>query len=152
MWADLKTVMSRASEEFTRIIREESIPEDSFRISFSLFGIEGTLGQDSFNMLVSKSPALSKMSFSFHKDSVEIKLPEMDTVIKGKFEIASKNVIRFIPEGGSFYGISLEPNTIEELFEKGSLSMDFSQLLGEYTLNSVEVNEGNMKFIIKALF
>jgi hypothetical protein len=152
VWNQLKLYFSNTSDEFLNIIKTGNIPADAVKTTFTFHGIEGLIDEKTFNDIVSKNPNLSDMVFRFHSNGVEISIPDKELVLTGTFDIRDGNIIRFVADGGSIYGIALEPETISELFKDGSMALDLKPLVGKSTLDSVEVSEGYLKFVINPIF
>lgn len=151
-WNKLKLLLYQSSDEFSRIIKDSDLPLDAVNMTFSFKGIEGVVDEKTFNRVISGNPHFSDISFSFHPGKAQISVPKMNLVLTGTFDILGGSTLRFMPEDGSFYGISLEPETIKELFKGGYLELDFKPLIGENKLTSVEIMEGSLKFMIKPVF
>jgi len=89
-----------------------------------------------------------KVEFKFYASHVEISLPEYDLILVGHFVIEEKHTIKFQVEDGSFYGIPLDPGAIEDLFLKGDLKFNLKLPLANYTLNSIQTEDGSLELTI----
>ena len=152
VWSDLKLLFSDASGEFSRIIKDGGLPADAIKINFTLQGIEASIDEKTFNGIIAGNPRLFEMAFSFHLGRVEISVPKMNLVLTGTFDILDGNTLKFTAKGGSFYGMPLDSATIEELFKGGNLVLNLDPFINSSTLDSVEIAEGSLKFIIKPVF
>lgn len=152
VWSELKLLFSVASGEFLNIIKDGSLPPNAVNIAFTSRGIEGLIAEKTFNDIIAGNPLLFEMSFSFYPGRVEIRVPKKNLALTGTFEILEGNTIKFVAEKGSFYGMSLEPDTIGELFKDGLLVLNLKPLIGSSILNYVEITEGHLKLIIKPVF
>lgn len=148
-WDSLKKSFSQIADEFYNTVRNGSLPMDAVKISFSFSGIEAAIDEKAFNGILAGNPRLSGMAVTFHKGAVEIRVPDKNLVLTGTFKILEGNILQFAAQGGSFYGISLEPATVNELFKEGSLKLDLNSLVGKYKLDSVEISEGSLIFNVK---
>jgi len=146
-WRDLKPFFSKTSEEFSRIIEDGKLPLDAVKVSLTLNGIEGIIDEKAFNDIGAGLPGLSKMSFRFYPDRADISLPEKNLMLSGTFRILDGNILQFVAQGGSFYGVSLDTEAIDELFKEGYLAVDLKPLIGDNILKSAQIGEGNLKFL-----
>lgn len=149
---ELKPVLSNAVKEFYSIIEEGSMPKDAIKVSFSLLGIKGSINDKAFNDITSKLPNLSEMSFAFHADKVDISMPERNLVFSGNFVIVDGHILKFQAEQGSFYGMPLEKEYIQQLFSDGEMALDLQAVLGKNTLQSIKNYEGYIELSINPSF
>lgn len=143
-WNELKSVFSDTAKEFSKIIQDGNLPTDAMKLSFSVFGIKGSIDEKTFNDIVSKQTNLEKMIFDFQPDKIEIALSEKSLVISGIFIVLDGHTLKFQAQEGSFYGMPLEPESIEELFRENQLVLDLQPLLSSNTLQSVEIQENRL--------
>ncbi|MDA8227918.1 MAG: hypothetical protein M0T74_09545 [Desulfitobacterium hafniense] len=148
-WDDLKPFFSNTASEFSRMIEEGSLPQDAFQLSFGILGIKGTIGDKKLNEIIASNPQLPEMEFSFHKEKVQLSIPEKNLVLKGNFDIQEGHTLRFQVTEGSFYGMALQSEAIEELFRKGDMMINFKSLLGSFTLRSVELKDGYLELSVR---
>lgn len=146
-WENLKLLFSNAGSEFARILKEGSIPYDAVKIDFTHEGIEGTIDEETFNKIISSSPVLSNMKFSFHAGEVKITVPESDLVLNGTFLLAEDGKLKFEAHDGSFCGMLLDKNTVKELFRDKDIVIDIKSLLNS-NLDKFEILDGALKFTI----
>lgn len=149
MWEELKRLFPETAKEFSNIIEEGNLPVDALKISFSFFSIKGSIDEKTFNDIVAGHPKLPEMVFDFSPDRMEMKVPEKNLVLSGKFDILEEHILKFEVKEGNFYGMPLEPEAIEDLFREGDLVLDLKPLLGRNILHSVEIQDGNLELIIK---
>jgi hypothetical protein len=74
-------------------------------------------------------------------------------VLDGHFDLEGDSALLFIPNAGTFYGMTLEKESINELFRNGPLLIDFEQVAGEMVtidikLKDIEVVDGYIRFTI----
>lgn len=149
MWGELKPIFRQAASEFSDIIEEGNLPQDALKVTFSFFNAEGTIDEIVFNEVISEQSDLPKMIFDFQPGKIEISLPEQKLVLTGSFAALEGHILKFQAEEGSFYGMPLEPGSIEELFKEGDLSVDIKPLLGRNTLQAVKSQEGYIELYVK---
>lgn len=149
MVTDLKALLSKSAKELAKIIADGSLPRDTIKITFSIFNIKGTIDEKTFNEIISKQPNLSKLVFAFNEDEIEISIPEKNLVLTGDFVIQEENKLSFRAEKGSFYGMPLEPEYIEELLGEGELVLDLKPLLGKNILQAIRLKDGTIELNIK---
>ena len=152
VWDELKPLFSETIKEFSRIIEEGNLPSNALKITFTLHGIKGSIDEEAFNDIIKGHPRLPEMVFSFYTDKIEMRLPEKNLVLAGTFIILEEHILKFDVEEGSFYGMPLETETIEELFHGGYLELNLKPLVGNNTLHSIEVLEGNLELQIIPVF
>lgn len=147
--SELKPVLSNAVKEFYSIIQNGNTSKDAFKITFSLFSIKGSIDEKAFNDIISKQPNLSEMKFAFHQDKVEISMPDRNLVLTGNFVIVDGHTLKFHADGGSFYGMPLELEFIEDLFNGVEMALDLKPILGNNTLQSITNHEGYIELSVK---
>jgi peptidoglycan hydrolase CwlO-like protein len=149
MLDELKPLLSQAAKEFSNIIADGGISADALKISISLFRIKGTIEEKAFNDIISKRTSLEALEFAFHTDQVVITIPEKQLQLSGKFVIQEGNILSFQPEEGSFYGMPLEVEYIEELMNESNLALDLKPLLGKNILQSIKLQEGYIELFVQ---
>lgn len=142
IWNELQQTFSKAASEFSRIIEEEDLPMDAIKISFGFFSVKGTMEEKTFNDIVKKHSQLPNMIFSFSPNKMKVELPERNLSLEGTLFILGGNTLKFQVEEGSFYGMPLEPWAIDELFKEGNLVINLKPLLGDNTLDSINIKDG----------
>jgi len=152
-WDELKPMFPQISKEFVRILEKGDLPEDAMTISFSLLGIKGTIEDKTINSLIAENSTLPGVILTFRQGVIDMEIPERKLLLTGSFVIQDKKALVFKAEKGSFYGIPLEGEILEDLFREGNLVLDLSPLLGSSTLNSVKVLDGKLELtIVPVLF
>lgn len=149
VWNELIPIFKEAAREFSRIIEEGNLPEDSLRVTFSLFSAKGVIGEEVFNEVISEQADLPQIVLKFHTDKVEMKLPEQNLVLKGNFIVKEGNILEFIPNEGNFFGMPLAPGSIKELLSGKGISLNITSLIGTNTLQTVKLYEGYMELTVK---
>lgn len=153
MWGNLKDLFSQIVDEFSRIIREGHFTMDDLKIEFSFLSVKGALHEDTFNHILNDNSTLTDMFFAFNDDGVTVEVPEYNLVLEGGFAIEDSYSLLFLPERGSFYEMELEIESIEELFSRRPLLIDFESIIGDMVtidieLKDVYTEDGYLKFTI----
>lgn len=148
-WDELKSVFSDTVEEFSHIIRESSLPADALKISFSVNGVKGSIDEKTFNDIISQQNNLERMEIDFQPDKIKIELTDKNLILIGRFVAQEGHILRFQAEEGVFFGMPLELESLEELFRENQLALDLGTLLGDNTLESVNIREDNLELMIK---
>ncbi|MGE5632220.1 MAG: coiled-coil domain-containing protein [Caulobacteraceae bacterium] len=148
MWDELKPLFSNTAREFSSIIEKGEFPPDALKITFSFFRVKGSIEEKVFNDIISKQANLPRLTFTFQPDKITIELPDKNLILSGDFVIIEGNILKFQAKEGSFYGMPLKPESIEELFRDGDLVFNLKPLLGSSTLQSVEIQEGKLELLI----
>lgn len=154
MWEDLKGIFSSIVGEFSRIIGEGYFTMEDLNLSFHLFSVTGFVSEDTFNTILREHSELPGIEFRFEPDNVVIEVPDKKLVLSGRFSITGNSALLFEPESGTFYGMPLEKDSIDELFKEGPLLLDFEEVAGDLVLidiylDSVTTGEGTLDFTIK---
>lgn len=147
VWGELKPLMSETAEEFSRMIEEGGLPVDALKISFSLFEVKGIIDDNTINKVISANPRLEDMIFAFHPDSVEIRIPEKNLILNGIFIIQKGHILKFQAQEGSFFGMTLETGTLEELFGEEGMTLNLKPLLAGNNIHAVNIKEGYIEMI-----
>ena len=148
MWDGIKPLFIEIVNEFSRVIEEGNLPPDAIKTTFSFYRIMGSIDEKSFNDIITGDPRIPKIVFDFSPGKVEIRVPERNLVLTGKFVVLEGHTLKFVAEKGSFYGMPLEAGAIEELFKEGYLILNLKSMLGNSTLNSIDILDGKLEFII----
>lgn len=149
VWSELIPIFKEAASEFSRIIEEGNLPEDSLKVTFSLFSAKGVIGEEVFNKVISEQSDLPQIVLEFHTDKVEMKLPEQNLVLIGSFIVKEGNTLEFAAREGNFFGMPLEPGSIEELLSGKGISLNITSLIGTNTLQAVKLYEGYIELTVK---
>lgn len=151
-WDELKGLFSQIVDEFGKIIQEGNLSLNDFDLSFDLFSVKGTITEEKINDILEQHSGLPKMVFDFSPGQVGIEIPDKHLTLTGTFTVMGKSSLKFEVSEGTFYGMKLEPESIEELFKDGALLIDLKELAGDITLKSVEVMDGTMEFRVNPFF
>ncbi len=154
MWEDLQKIFASIVEDFGKIIRQGNFTMEDLNIEFSLFSVKGAIHEDTFNRIIEENSDLPKIVFSFIEDSLFLEIPERKLVLQGRFLQVGPASIVFQVDNGSFYNMTLERMSIDELFKEGSLIIDFNEIAGDMliidiNLDSIISKEKHIEFIIK---
>ncbi|NLJ97193.1 MAG: hypothetical protein GX321_08565 [Clostridiales bacterium] len=141
MWDNIKILFSEVVDEFTRIVREGHFTMDDLHIEFSFLSVKGSLHEDVFNRILNDNSSLTDMYFSFTDDGVKLDVPGYNLKLEGHFVIDDKMILLFVPEAGTFYDMHLEKESIDELFNKQPLIINFESIAGDMILIDVELNK-----------
>ncbi len=148
-WDNLKPFFSETIGVVSQMISERNLPFDAVKTSFTLLGVKGTIDEKTFNDIFSGNPLLSELKFSFLPGKIQMELPEKNLVLAGDFVIQDGQTLMLQIKEGSFYGMSLEPSSIEELFRQGNIHFDLQPLIGNNTLQSIEIKQGYIDILAR---
>lgn len=147
-WNELKSLLSNAVKEFFSLIEEGNLPPDFFKLTGNFLSIKGSIADKAFNEIIAGNPVFPQIILSFEQGNVEMRIPDRNLVLEGIFIVCEGNVLKLEVIEGSFYGIPLEKEAVQELFQDGDLAINFDSLLGGYTLNTVQTLNGYLEFSI----
>jgi len=148
MWDQLKSLFLETMKELSSIINKGDLPPDALRITYSFFNIKGSLDEKALNDIMAGHAQLPKMVFKFYPDKVDMEVPEKNLVLTGTFVILEGHTLKFVVDEGSFYDLPLETSAIEELFQGDYLILNLKPLLGNFTLNSIEIKDRYLEFTV----
>lgn len=148
MMDEVKKILGEFTRGFAKIIEEGEFPEDAVQESITLKGIKGTIEEKVFNQVINNFDWMPKLEVKFYDGIIQLKAPDKKLILSGKFEIEGGQILKFVPEEGSFFGMPLEKGTIEDLFQDGDFTLNFEPLIGKNILKSVEIKEGYMEVIV----
>ncbi len=151
-WSEVKVLFSNISTEFSRVFNESDLYIDDFNLKFDFLSVIGSITDDKMNEIIEKDQKLPKMVFDISPERIQIEVPEKYLLLRGNITIESESVIKFEVTEGTFYGMQLEKASIDELFRDGYLLIDFSELIGDIALQSVQMKEGFIEFKVKPFF
>ncbi|MBB6216127.1 peptidoglycan hydrolase CwlO-like protein [Anaerosolibacter carboniphilus] len=148
MWDELKSLFSKISDEFSSMTKADKLPSNAIKTSITLFGIKGSIEEETFNNIIKENPSLLGMTLRFYPGRVDMNLPKKNLVLSGKFVILEGNILKFDVKEGSFYGMPLGSGAIEELMQEGYPTMNLKPLVGGNVLKSIELSEGKLEFLV----
>ena len=154
MWTDCKALFSDLVTEITKVIGDGHYTVDDLNLEYGIFTVAGYLEEGTFNSTLRKYSSMTETIFRFEEDKVIIEVPDKHLVLEGNFVIGGESAIRYEVVGGTFYDLPLEATSIEELFQKGPLLIDFKKIAGDmviidFKINEVQSREGTLNFVIK---
>jgi peptidoglycan hydrolase CwlO-like protein len=157
MWTDCTEIFTDTVEEITRIIGEGYFSEEDLNLSFGFISIQGAINEDAFNQLLKENSQLPETIFHVQSGKVLIEVPEKHLVLTGNFIISDETAIQYEVEEGTFYDMPLEEASIEELFQKGPLAIDFIKVADDmisinFTISKVESQDKALAFEIKPVW
>lgn len=151
-WAELKPFFAGTLRELAENIDWGKIPQDALKTKLSLRGIYGTLAEDTVNEIIGAYPELSGVLFRFAPGQASLLLPESRLVLEGTFVIVRNTAIMFQVQGGTFYGLPLEEETIRQLLPDRQVTIDFKPLIGRNVLQAVEIRDREVELLITPAF
>ena len=147
-WVGIAPLIAATAGEITDYSKKVSIPPDAFKITFGFFTARITIDDKTINDLLAGDPRLEKIEFSFSPDKVTVEFPNRNLSITGKFVIAEGHILRFEADGGSFYGMALDKDSISDALKDINLEFDLQSQLGGSKLKSVEIMDGYLNVTI----
>lgn len=153
MWDNCKKVFSDISEELSKIISEGYFTLEDLNLKFSFFDISGSLNEEVFNRTLSEHTEQLETAFLFDTDRVMIEVPGLHLLLEGYFVITGDTAIEYEVLSGTFYDMPLEPSSLEELFERGPLQIDFRSItkdliIIDFKIQKVGSSKGSLDFTI----
>jgi len=153
MWNGIKPLFEEMIKEFSSIIEEGNISDGVIDIKLSIFGIKGTISEETFNNIIEENELLPEMTIDFNTDKATIYLHRENLILSGSFTVEEGKNLRFEATEGSFYDMPLESSSIEELFKDIKMTISLQSVLGDNTLSSVEIKDDKMVLtVIPKLF
>lgn len=152
LWDEIKALFSEILVHFTKIVERGEFSIEDLNLKVSFPKISGTIYDQTLNEILKNQPELPKMVFKFTPGGVWVSVPEKQLSLRGVFTIENKTVLKFEVEEGTFYGMPLTEASIAELFKNGPIVINFEEILGSVSLESVEVFEGYLEFVIMPNF
>lgn len=149
VWDELKPLFIESTTELTRMIKEGNLPLSTVETTFTINGIKGVIHEKTFNDLIAKHARLQKMEFSFYPEEIQIAMPEKNFVLYGTFAISEGYILKFEVKGGSFFGIPIEKDVLEVLFQEGNMELNLKPLVGDNTIQSIQIKEGYLELHVK---
>jgi peptidoglycan hydrolase CwlO-like protein len=143
-WKQLKPVFKEASIGFSELVDSGSLTEDMIDVTISLLGIKATIQDTQFNQAIKDYDKLPNMVFTFKQDEVAISLLDGVLELRGEFQVKEDYQLNYVAKSGVFYGVPLEKNSLDELFEEGELILDLRQLTLNNKVKGIEIKDGKM--------
>lgn len=148
-WNGLKPLFKQTVDKFSKLMVSENIPYDAVDIDFSLSGVKTTLKESAFNNILKNEKTLPKLNFEFKQDLLVMSMPEEKIVLTGNFKVEEGHKLIYVVTGGSFYGLPLEVESIEDLFSDGYMALDVSYLLEGFSIEKVTLKDGVLELLVK---
>ncbi len=153
MWGDATELFSQIVSEISRVVAEGYLTYEDLNMKAGLITMQGTIIQKDFNRILEENSELPEDIFQFEDGEVTLEVPDMQLVLHGSFVVDGKTAIRYEVTSGTFYGMPLDEISKKELFEKGSLLLDFDEIAGDmitmdYTIRRVESTKEHLNFEI----
>lgn len=152
LWDEIKVLFSEILIHFTEIVERGDIPIEALNLRISFPKLSGTIYDQTLNDILKNQPEIPEMVFDFSPEGIRVNIPEKHLSLRGVFEIENKTVLKFKVEEGTFYGMPLTEASLAELFRNGQIVIDFEEILGSVILESVEVFDGYLEFVITPNF
>lgn len=153
MWDNSKKLFADIVDEITRIISEGYFTMEDLNISLGFQEMTGSIKEDRFNELLQKEALLSHTKVRFEENQVIIEVPENHLVLVGDFILEGESSVRYEVEEALFYDFPLEESSIQELFQKGPLILDFHEIAEDmnfdFTVTDVESTMGQLNFSLE---
>ncbi len=148
-WKSIKPTFTETINQFTKMIEDGNLPEETIDINIGLSGVKGIILEKSLSTIFSSQEFPTKIDMRLNKDNVELLLPEIGIRMSGSLEILkNKQTLRFNMEEGSYLDMKLEKSAMEELFSFGYLEFNFKKLLGKSTIKNIIIYEDKLELII----
>ncbi|HOR86582.1 MAG TPA: hypothetical protein PLL98_08850 [Bacillota bacterium] len=149
VWNELKPLVSDVAKGFNHIMEDVSLPADALKITISFPEIKASIEDTIINKIISEQPDFPDMVLAFHPGKAEIALPDKNLALSGTFTIIEGHILKFQAQEGSFFGMALEPGSIEELIGEGGLALNLKPLLAGNTIQDLNIKEGYLELISK---
>ncbi len=146
-WREVSNVFSTFVEEFMHMMETGNLPEDAITIQFGIPTIRGTIQEEAFNEALHGATSLADVSLRFRPDQVVILMPAREFELTGTFQVQNERYLLFVPEEGTFYGMNLTDDSIENLFSEGVLKLDLKIALEGTRLREVNILDGELELI-----
>lgn len=148
MMDELKKIVGEFTKGFTKIIEEGNFPESGIKQTLTLRGVKGTIEEQVFNDIINAYPWIPKMEIKFRDGEIELNAPDKGLLLAGNFAIEGGQILKFVPEKGSFLEMPLEKGTLEDLFEAGDFVLNLEPIIGGNIIKSVEIIEGYLEILV----
>lgn len=146
-WQEVGYAFSTFVEEFMQMMETGSLPEDAITVQFGIPTIRGIIQEDAFNEALHNATSLTDVNLQFKPDQVVILMPSREFELSGTFQVQEDRYLLFLPEEGTFYGMDLTEDSIENLFSDGVLKLDLEIALEGTRLREVNIHDGSLELI-----
>lgn len=146
-WEKVADEFEYAINDFSRIIKYEQLPIRDVDISIGLRGVKVGINQKVFNDLIEEYSEVEGFHFTFQDGKMVVSLEELDFIISGDLDIKGETKLIFLPEEGSFKGLSLTEGSIEELFSSIDLIIELEPILEGGSLTDVKILEEKLEIM-----
>lgn len=152
LWDEIKVMFSDVIVNFTNIVLSGEFPIEALNLSISFPRLSGAIYHETINDIIKVQPELPDMVFTFTPEGILLDVPQKQLSLRGVFSIIDKSILKLEVKEGTFFNMPLTESSIDELFRNGAIVINFNELLGDVILESVEVFDGYLEFVIAPNF
>ena len=142
-WEKALLVFPQLTKSFTRVIETGSFPDDALEIRFELDGMKAVMREDRFQSILDNAEDLPPLTFQFEKGYVRLLVPEAELDLRGVFEVRKGVTLVYRPTSGSQGSLTLTPEQLGDLSQKGALEFRLEPILMGTTIRDA-VSENDM--------
>ncbi len=157
LWEECKTLFSETSARISEIISQGYFNFEDLNLEMGFLSMKGRMNEAAFNRAFSDNEMPTAILFDFKEGRVVLEAPQEHLVLSGNFVISGKSAISFEVAEGSFYGMSLEKASLDELFENGPLMLDFETMAAggitlDFKMKDIGTTEDALHFVVVLQF
>ncbi|MDF2843917.1 MAG: hypothetical protein K0R00_2343 [Herbinix sp.] len=157
LWTDNQTLFANLMKDLNDIIAAGYFTEEDLNLNIGFFNISGYLQEETFNQIILDNSTLAPVKFLFEEEQVVIEVVDKHLVLKGHFIVDGEKAIEYQVDEARFFDLSLEPETLKDLFQNGPIIFDFEGIAKDmiqmdFRIEDVWSEEGTLNFIIYPQF
>ena len=157
LWEECKSLFSETSARISEIISQGYFTFEDLNLEMGFLSMKGRMNEAAFNRAFSDNEMPTAIRFDFKDGRVVLEAPQEHLVLSGNFVISGKSAISFEVAEGSFYGMSLEKASLDELFENGPLMLDFETMAAggitlDFKMRDIRTTEDTLHFVVVPQF
>lgn len=148
-WTAFKPVFTRTVTVLSEMIETGSVPEGTLEVEFSLLQAKGRIRESRFNEIARLRAELPDLLFNFDQEGVAMNFIKERATLNGRFVLTSPKSLSFAITSGTFQGVDMSRQALEDLVTNGTLVFDLTGALGNGTLGQVNHGEDYIELLIQ---
>lgn len=148
-WTAFKPVFTRTVTVLSEMIETGNVPEGTLEVEFSLLQAKGRIRESRFNEIARLRAELPDLLFNFEQEGVAMNFIKERATLNGRFVLTSPKSLSFAITSGTFQGVDMSRQALEDLVVNGTLVFDLTGALGNGTLRQVNHGEDYIELLIQ---
>ncbi|NLK97549.1 MAG: hypothetical protein GX272_05620 [Epulopiscium sp.] len=151
-WTEAKKTLTDSIANFSDVLKQGNLPYEKIKVTITLGRVKGSIDEETFNQVAKQYIGDKAIEFHFYENKIQAIIPDSQFSVSGSFIIVDGHTLQFVAEEGSFYGMTLTEESLEEIFRNGQVQLNLEPVLYGNELESVKIKEGYFEISSKVSF